>query len=407
MNFLSSRNCILAAVLVLMGSIPLRAENWIQTAAPITNWTGLTCSADGTQLAATTSDGPIYISTNSGLTWIETSAPIAAWRSIAGSADGRVLAAWKFNSYDPSLGSFGSVYISTNGGATWLLSNIPEDVQEQLAVSADGTRIAGCWSSDYPTRGGRMYLSADSGVTWSTKPGDYRIMCIAFSADGSTLAVCGGVSITVSTNFGDSWQRAVGGKLNRFALSSDASTIFAAGLPMWDFGLHFSTNAGLTWATADLPMGFWSPAMSADGRKFVAAGFVENMGPPTYSGLSVYTSEDAGATWAEGPRCLNNSVILAVSADANRIVAAERDNGGIYLLQSTPKPQLEIAASATAVKVSWLVPSTRFTLQQSPSPTSGDWQDISQAPVMNYSNLHCEVTVPAGINPMFYRLVSR
>jgi len=401
MNFLSPRNSKLtAAVLVLIGSIPLRAENWIQTAAPITNWSSLTCSADGTKLAATAAKGPIYVSTNSGFSWTETSAPVADWRSIASSADGRVLAAWKFNSYDPSLGSFGSVYISTNGGATWLLSPLPEDAQQQLAVSADGAWIAGCWSSDYPTQGGRIYLSTDSGASWSTKPGDYHIKCIALSADGSTLAVSGGVSITVSTNFGDAWHMAAGGKFGLVALSSDASTMLVGGLPMWDFGFHFSTNAGRTWATADLPPGNWCPAVSADGRQFVAAGIVDGLG------FSLYTSPDAGATWVEGPRGLTNPT-LAVSADAKRIVAAEREGGGIHILQSTPKPQLEIASSATAVKISWVVPSTPFTLQQSTSQKLGDWQDVGHEPVFNYSNLHCEVTVPVGTSTVFYRLASR
>jgi photosystem II stability/assembly factor-like uncharacterized protein len=351
-------------------------------------------------MAAIVSMGPIYVSTNSGLSWIETGAPIADWRSIAGSADGRVPAAWALRSVDPTTYStYGAVYVSTNGGASWLLSPIPEDAQSILAVSADGARIAGCWSSATPSLQGRAYLSTDFGACWSSKPADYQIRCIAFSADNTTLAISSGSSINVSKNLGDTWHGVAGGKFSQIALSSDASTILAGGFLMWDFWLHVSTNAGLTWASADVPLGDWHPATSADGRKFVAGGFVDDFG------MSLYTSPDAGATWAEGPRFPTSTASFCVSADANTIAAAGLGTG-IHILQSTPKPRLEICQSSNPLKLSWVVPSRPFTLQESASPTLGNWVNVVEEPTLNYTNLHYELTLPPAPGPRFFRLES-
>src|SRR5437868_14167628 len=78
------------------------AQTWTQTSAPITNWTAVASSADGSKLVAVTGyfigiggvpPGPIYTSHDSGVTWKATSAPSTNWSAVASSADGTKLIA--------------------------------------------------------------------------------------------------------------------------------------------------------------------------------------------------------------------------------------------------------------------------------------------------------------------------
>ena len=78
---------------------PASGQDWVAvpTSAPNGNWQSLASSADGTTLAAAVGglngSGPIYISTNSGVTWTATSTPSKHWTSVAASADGTTLVA--------------------------------------------------------------------------------------------------------------------------------------------------------------------------------------------------------------------------------------------------------------------------------------------------------------------------
>jgi hypothetical protein len=69
---------------------PVLAQTWTPTTINSTNnWGPVACSADGTKLVvANYQAGPIYTSTNSGMTWATNSVPGQDWKSVATSADG-------------------------------------------------------------------------------------------------------------------------------------------------------------------------------------------------------------------------------------------------------------------------------------------------------------------------------
>jgi hypothetical protein len=96
---------------------------------------GAAISADGgTMVAASyTFDfgGPIYVSTNSGLSWLTASVPNDYWTSVTCSADGTRLAAV----------AVAGVYLSTDSGATWKLSGGFTGWRSTLASSADGCEL--------------------------------------------------------------------------------------------------------------------------------------------------------------------------------------------------------------------------------------------------------------------------
>ena len=128
--------------------------NWtLMTNAPNVEWISVACSADGSKIAAANPLGPLYTSTNAGLTWISNSAPNEGWESIASSADGRILAAAAY--YD-LMGGPGPIFTSTNFGATWISNSTPPLNWGHITVSADGAVL---WASGEAGPAGALITS--------------------------------------------------------------------------------------------------------------------------------------------------------------------------------------------------------------------------------------------------------
>jgi hypothetical protein len=161
-------------------------------------------------------------------------------------------------------------------------------------------------------------------------------------------------------------------------------------------GIYISTNSGTTWTETGAPSNYWdSVASSADGARLIA-------GAGSSLGGSIYTSTDYGVTW------MSNSVptnywwrSVASSADGNELVAV---SSGVYTLRTTPMPVLNMTPAGDNLTVSWLVPSTNFVLQQNSDLTTTNWTVMTNAPVLNLTNLQNQVILsPSGSNA-FYRL---
>ena len=81
--------------------------------------------------------GPVYVSTNSGISWKPTTAPHLAYGAVACSADGSHITAASLNT-DQTI-SPNAVCTSTNSGATWTQDQTLMD-SGSIASSADGTK---------------------------------------------------------------------------------------------------------------------------------------------------------------------------------------------------------------------------------------------------------------------------
>ncbi len=161
------------------------AQNWTQTSAPSTNWVGLASSADGTKLVAVAGwkmwfyeggpAGPIFTSTDSGATWNQTSAPVSNWTAVASSADGTKLAA--------AVGGYpgpGPIYSSTNSGATWRENVAPTESWVSIASSADGNKLVAAAS------GGGIYVWRSSpapSLRITASGGDFALSWVVPSMD--------------------------------------------------------------------------------------------------------------------------------------------------------------------------------------------------------------------------------
>jgi len=368
------------------------AQTWTLTSAPNMAWRSVASSANGTKLIAVvggTSAGPIYTSTNSGATWVSNSAPLRNWSCVASSADGNTLAA-AVGGYD---GTAGSIYISTNAGMTWTASTSPARVWASIAVSADGTKLVAAVKYSSPAS---IYRSWDSGATWTSNnlAGALYPYGVASSADGSRLAVAAALgAVYTSADAGVAWtSNNIGSLVSDQACitsSTDGSKLSVGprgnGGPIWT-----STNSGTTWITNSVRQVWGGIASSADGTKLIAVSYP-----------AIYTSVNLGVIWTSNnaPRLEWTSV--ASSADGNILIAAAQ-NGGIWTLQTAPAPSMIIAPTNGSLKLSWLVPSTNFVMQQ--SPDLQNWADMTNQPVLNLTNLQNEVILsPPGSN-VFYRL---
>lgn len=362
------------------------AQTWTLTGAPTKNWTAVASSADGSKLVTVAGSGGIYSSTNYGATWISNTAPNLNWLSVASSADGNRLVAVPFNT---------TPYTSTNLSTVWGDNNVLANDWHWVASSADGSRLIGAGNA------GRLAISTNAGSSWIALTNAPTALWggVASSADGSKLVAMiadttssGG--FFTSTNFGTAWttNKTMNKNWSSVASSADGNKLAA----VWGGSSIFtSTDAGGSWSSNNISgQDFGSIASSADGSKLVAAS--------TISVGAIYTSTNSGNTWS--PTHLSQAGIwkaVASSADGNRLVAVA-NGGGIWTFQSTPNPQLKISLADTNAKLSWIVPSTNFVLQQSADLVL--WNDVTNPPTFNPTNLQNEINLPPTDTSGFYRL---
>jgi hypothetical protein len=400
---------------------PAFAQIWTQTSAPITNWVSVASSADGTKLVAVAGQkgyaaevGPIYTSTNSGVTWAATTAPGTNWASVAMSAVGNKLVA---------AANGGGIYTSTDSGATWTATTAPIANWQAVASSADGdifvAAVGGLGFPFGPSVQGPVFISSDSGATWTgTDLPALTWTSVAVSADGSRLvaAPAGGLTVFSSTNSGSTWvpNTFPSSYLSSVAASADGTRLLAVVFdwvhyPLFHIGsaIYTSTDSGSLWqGVGSLGPAPISLAASADGSQWVAAegGLGGLPGQSTPAGpLSI--SPDAGMTWIATGAPITNWSSVASSADGSKLVAVA-NGGGIWTSQSTPAPVLSITPSGTNLVLSWIVPSLDFELQENSDLTATNWMDVTNTPTLNLTNLQNQVTLSSPIGNRFYRLKS-
>jgi photosystem II stability/assembly factor-like uncharacterized protein len=379
-NRLATANLKLLEVVLVFGILVLLvagfAPTWTQTSAPTNNYYAwIASSPDGKIVCAITSGSPALLSTNGGDTWTTNGNP-AAYAAIATSADGTklIMSGWT-----------NGILVSTNSGNVWNKTILPDGNCLAVASSADGTKLVAA------IRGGFNYASTNSGATWITNSAfNKNWESIASSADGKqVVAAVYGEKIYVSTNLGMNWTATSAPikSWNSICSSSDGRILAATA----DDGTSISTNSGSTWITTNI-FGT-SIACSADGTRLVLAGFAEQ----------IWTSADSGMTWAT-----NNAPSgwhgVASSADGCKLLAVGSGSPGVWVGNITPSPQLNVQPTNGKLAFSWTVPSTNFVLQQNLDLTTTNWVTQTNAPTLNLTNLHNEITLSPSNGGGFFRL---
>lgn len=397
---------------LLMAAQMAGAQSWTPANVPTNGWRCIASSADGSRLIAGSEGGFLYISTNFGASWAPTIITNQYLSSVASSADGCKLVAAAANT-----GSYsGGVFTSTNAGATWTSNSLPSMYWSSVASSADGNTLllAATYDASFSSAGG-IFVSTNAGASWTSNTAN-NVVGVAVSADGSKMFAVGGSPFLRSTDFGTTWTQETNAPAitswtspSQFiAASADGTRLVLCVPSEGDIILnpnpgfiYVSTDSGDTWNQTSAPSNYWGyVASSADGKTIVA---VRNIGGPG----PICLSTDSGATWTTNSPLLTWSA-LAASADGGKLAAASTgyDSGTnaetVYVSQSIVSPVMFLGPGSRGLKLSWLVPSTNFVLQQSAGLAM--WSNITNSPALNLSNLQNEVELPSTNGAGFYRL---
>jgi hypothetical protein len=403
-------------IIALIFAVQAFSQTWVNTGPLNENWTcySVGSSADGTKLAiigegvnnGQGSLAVIFTSTNSGAIWtLQTNTTIKnLLLSVASSFDGlKLVAAGSTN-----------LCISTNLGVTWTFTSTVTNYWTCVASSADGSKLV---AGAYPNQGngevGGIFTSTNSGTTWTLQtnaPIKNYWISVASSTDGNKLVALantdtnGGLGgIYTSTNSGITWTQtsATTNSWDSVASSADGNKLVAAAwlsgfFPGNGGSIFTSTNAGAMWFSNNVPVTNWQAvASSADGTKLVAV--------TSFYGGQIYASTNSGNTWLQVTNFPSLSwESVAQSADGNEIVAATGYASRIYISQSIPAPEINIAPASGNFSLSWIIPSTNFVLQSSFDLSS--WANVTNQPVLNLTNLQNQITLPLAGSNGFYRL---
>lgn len=281
-NATNLESCGLAAPGNTTGDASFSAPLKWSVVTPVSEWSRISSSADGSRLIVGKLNEGMYTSSNGGATWNKrTALGDSGWVSSASSSNGNLLIAGPQS---------GRLMISRNAGATWEEQTaLPFGEWHALASSGDGKKLV---AAHY---GGLLYNSIDGGLTWKTHSnfgtGDWY--GAAASADGSVMVVAKSSNdIFISTNSGSTWTskgKQGSGFWREIDVSDDGKKILAV-----KFGgsVYLSNDTGNTWQTnlagTSTGTGEWYAASaSADGTKLAVA----------QHGGDLYTSKDNGATW--------------------------------------------------------------------------------------------------------------
>ena len=135
---------------------------------------------------------------------------LKAWSTVASDADGSVLVA----TINP-----GRLYVSTDSGATWTErqpAGASDKYWKTVTVSDDGSKILAAVGG---SSAGRIYLSSNSGVNWSeiqpAGASDKKWNSVAVSGSGDKMIVANGgdfftcmggpCRLFISSNGGTNW----------------------------------------------------------------------------------------------------------------------------------------------------------------------------------------------------------
>jgi hypothetical protein len=247
-------------VLLLVGGIPdpdeeLRSCNLYKSTDFGTHWNSisatpvcfsyLTSSSDGLRLTAAAWGGEVFNSSNGGTTWTNQHHP-DHWWGFSSSSSGEVVV---------GITEKLTFWVSRDFGVNWVA---PFDFAPttgtftKSAISSNGQKIlVGEGGAGY------LYLSKDSGVTWSASGESNDWLAVAMSGDGNRLFA---------------------------AASNDAGGVG---------GIYVSVDDGATWTQTGSDNRWWQMESTSDGRHLIAT--------PTDKIDNIFVSNDLGLSWQPSP----------------------------------------------------------------------------------------------------------
>ena len=282
---------------------------WQESNAPDSNWRLITCSSDGTKLAATQPNG-IYYSYDSGVTWNESHAQQQDYFAINCNSDFTKLYAGTNQSGNIQSGN---IYESSDG-INWNVINTPNNDGWLMILSYNNKIIAN-------EVNGNVYFY-DNGWNNVTTP----LWTISSSVNFTIFYGCdfnlGGIYKSLDGIIWQLIQNSPVGEWNNIACSSDGSKVIAGG---WNGYVWISYDYGVTWFNSGLSTSNWGVYVSGDGKTFIA-----------YQNGLIYFSND-GINWTDsGARAPPSRwEYIVCNYDGTKIFAIV-NGGGIYYYFKPP-----------------------------------------------------------------------
>lgn len=232
-----------------------------------------------------------------------------------------------------AVGEAGTLRLTRDGGQRWTKSSLPLPPVSlfSVAVSGDGARI---WLGGAR---GTLLTSSDGGLNWSAKElgTGLRINAVTMTPDGQRGWIVDDEGVFITTDAGQSWQRADTMLVWPFGLS------FAAdGRRGWAVGgsgaIHASSDGGRRWAAQDPGANswLWGVSFAVDGQRGWVVG---DFG-------TLLATHDGGANWtaqASGARLSRRGLLFAAdglrgwSVGDEGTLLATTDGGRTWAPQST------------------------------------------------------------------------
>ena len=335
-----------------IASVPTGAFTQFTGITDATYWKGVASSSDGSRIAAISTNGQLWTSTNSGTTWESHTAlsalGLTTWQNIVTDASGDTLTVASGN---------GSVYSSGDFGTTWTATNLTGlfgvSTLYGVTTSADGKILA---VSDFGTN--KVLVSTNSGLSWSNEgpsgPVTGNFWNVVLSGDGLTLAAIASAgniwtatyspTTTPKWTWHDTGISSSSGFWRGLSISSNGNFIAASA---YNGKIYVSSDSGTTWS---VPSGFgtlgninWQRiTMSQDGRYISAT-----------TASYIYSSGDFGAT------------VTRFSAPENLYSISPLDTSGISWIAGSAGTAGSQPGGVYKLTITWPLAAPAFTISSS------------------------------------------
>lgn len=273
------------------------------------NWTSVThCSNDGSEIAAVSFPSYVYKSSDFGTTWVG-KGDVSYWNSVVCKPESNLIFAagqqtpiTEFAKLDGSATTFGAPQNYTS-----------------IAAASDGSYIA---VSNSDTSNSGVYMGLNSNALTSATLPAHSWQAAATSSNTTKIVAANPGHLYITTDSGKTWsEKGPEQPWQAVATTSNGRLMLAAANPG---GIYASRDNGATWTQTGAPASHWqSLAVSPDDSVIVAAAGGSD------SSDYVYISVDHGATWtARGPKAGWTSVAASKYGTALTAVA---HSSGLYV----------------------------------------------------------------------------
>lgn len=297
------------------GGIYISTNNgasWTAINTGLTNTSVHSISIIGTNIFAGT-EGGVFLSTNNGGNWAAANNGMVSPFVYCSSVNGTNIFA----------GTTDGIFTSNNNGTNWVATGMPVTAVYALVIKDDTCIFAGTVNPTYGSAGAGIFLSTDTGKTWTAvNNGLLSYVVYSMAISGNNIFAGTDQGVFLSTNNGASWGSANNGNTSIYPITNIAisgNAIFT-GTPsdgvVGSGGVFKSTDNGANWTAFGLNSNFTINSLVTKGNMLYAA---------TTNGI--WTSSIFGNSWSNLVFPATHISRLAVSGN-NIFAAIESD--GIY-----------------------------------------------------------------------------